>query len=118
MQLVNKANESILANNVEIAGDFIKRLKGLMGRPGLNEGEAMLLYPCSSIHTFFMNFPIDAIFIDRNAVVLKTIENMKPYKISPVIKNSYMVIELPAGCLSSTGTTVGQHLEIIMNKGR
>jgi len=116
VQLVNKANGSILANNVEIAADFVKRLRGLLGRPGLNEGEAMLLYPCSSIHTFFMNFPIDALFIDRNAIVLKTIENMKPNRISPVIKKSYMVVELPAGSLSSTGTTVGHHLKINLNE--
>ena len=116
MQLINKTNGTILADNVEIAGNFMKRLKGLMGRPGLNKGEALILYPCRSIHTFFMNFPIDALFIDRNAFVLKIIENMKPYKISPVIKKSYMVVELPAGCLSSTGTTAGHHLEIIMSK--
>ncbi len=116
MQLVNKANGSILANNVEIAGNFTKRLKGLMGRPGLNEGEAIIIYPCRSIHTFFMNFPIDALFIDRNAIVLKIIENMRPNRISPVIKRSYMVVELPAGCISSTGTTVGHHLKINLNK--
>lgn len=116
MQLINKTNGSILANNVEMAGNFTKRLKGLMGRPVLKRGEAMILYPCSSIHTFFMNFPIDVLFIDRNAVVLKTIENMKPYRISPVIKESYMVVELPAGCLSATSTTAGHHLEIILDK--
>lgn len=73
MQLVNKSNGNILANNIEIAGDFIKRLRGLQGRSGLNKGEALLLYPCSSIHTFFMNFPIDALFIDRNAIVLSNL---------------------------------------------
>ncbi len=116
MQIVNKVNGKVLANNVEIAGNFTKRLKGLLGRTGLNRGESMILYPCSSIHTYFMNFPIDVLFINRDAVVLKTIENMKPYKISPLIKESYMVVELPAGCLSATGTTAGHHLEIILNK--
>ncbi|NLI13848.1 DUF192 domain-containing protein [Pelotomaculum propionicicum] len=116
MQLINKTNGNILANNVEMAGTFMKRLKGLMGRPYLSKGGAMILFPCSSIHTFFMNFPIDALFVDRNSIVIKTIENMKPSKISPVIKKSYMVVELPAGSLSSTRTSVGHHLEIIKDK--
>jgi len=115
MQLINKTNGNVLADNIEVASNFKKRLKGLMGRPGLNRGEAMILYPCKSIHTFFMNFPIDVLFLDRKTVVLKTIENIKPFSLSPVITNSHMVVELPAGRIAATGTTVGNHLEIIVN---
>lgn len=115
MQLVNITNGSVLANSIELANTFKKRLKGLIGRHGLNCGEAVILYPCNSIHTFFMKFPIDVLFVDKEAVVLKTMENIKPFSLSPRITNSYMVVELPAGRLAATGTTAGNHLEIIVN---
>ena len=116
MQLVNSTNGVLLADNIELATSFKKRLKGLIGRPSLNHGEAFILLPCNSIHTFFMNFSIDVLFVDKDAVVLQALENMRPFRFSPIISRSYMVVELPAGCLAATDTGTGHRVEIIVKE--
>ncbi|OPY55963.1 MAG: hypothetical protein A4E55_02283 [Pelotomaculum sp. PtaU1.Bin035] len=116
MLLVNLTNETILADHIEVASSFNKRLKGLIGRSSLNHGEALILLPCNSIHTFFMNFPIDILFIDKEMVVLQAIKNIRPFRFSPVIHRSHMVIELPAGRLAATGAGVGHHLQFIFKE--
>lgn len=112
MQLINLSNGSILADKIEVADNFKKRLKGLIGRPGLNHGEAFVLLPCKSIHTCFMNFPIDVLFIDKEGRVLRTLEHVKPFKFSPIVSRSYLVVELPAGCIAATGTAAGHQMQI------
>lgn len=116
MKLINLTNGSVLADKIEVASNFKKRLKGLIGRPGLNQGEALILLPCSSIHTCFMTFPIDVLFVDKDAVVLHALGNMKPFRLSPVISRSYMAIELPAGRIAATGTTAGHRLQLIVKE--
>ena len=113
MRLINSTNGAALADNVEVASNFIKRLQGLIGVSALNQGEALLLYPCNCIHTFFMKFPIDVLFINKDAAILHTFENMKPFRFSPIIRASYMVVELPAGRLSSTGTAAGNQVRLV-----
>lgn len=113
MKLINSANGAVLADNIEVAGNFKKRLKGLIGASALNHGDALILYPCNCIHTFFMKFPIDVLFVNKDAAILHTFENMKPFRFSPIIRASYMVVELPAGRLSSTGTAAGNHVQLV-----
>jgi len=116
MQLVNSSNGIVLASHVEVAKSFIKRLKGLIGRRGLEKGEALILLPCNCIHTCFMSFPIDILFIDREMSVLHIMENIKPFRFSPIITRSYLVAELPAGSLADTGTSPGDSLQFIVKE--
>lgn len=116
MQLVNVTNGTVLADHIEVASNFKKRLKGLIGRPGLNQGEAFILLPCNSIHTCFMSFPIDVLFVDKAAVVLQSLENMRPFKLSPIIHHSYMVVELPAGRIAATCTGTGHRLQLMVKE--
>ncbi len=116
MKLVNLTNSLLLADKIEVAGNFRKRLKGLIGRRRLNQGEALILLPCNSIHTCFMNFPIDVLFVDKKAMVLQTLEDVKPFRFSSVVPKSYMVVELPAGCLAATGTRAGHRLQLKLRR--
>lgn len=95
-----------------MADSFKKRLKGLIGDPGLKYGEALILVPCKSIHTCFMTFCIDVIFASKEMVILHTMENVSPFKFSPLIAHSHMVIELPAGRLAATGARAGHQLQL------
>jgi len=113
MQLVNLINQTVLADKIELANSFSKRLNGLIGRSGLNKGEALILFPCNAVHTFFMKFPIDVIFLDQEAVILEVVENLKPYRFSPIIVKAKYVIELPAGHITTTGTVKGHRLQIL-----
>ena len=63
-----------------VARTFFERIRGLIGTKSLPEGEGMLILRCNSIHTFFMSFPIDAAFLDRDGNVVKTVRNIRPWR--------------------------------------
>jgi len=118
MQLINITNGAVLADVVQIAGNFMTRLKGLIGRTGLESDEAFIIQPCKAVHTCFMSFPIDVIFLNNESYILSTMENMQPYSFSPIVTGSHMVIELPAGRLAATLTGVGHQLKLLMKESR
>jgi len=88
--------ESEIVAEMFIADTFIKRFLGFMFRKTPHH-EAILIKPCNSIHTFFMRFPIDVLFLNENMEVIKKIEGMKPGKVIMPQKNGIMVIEGGAG---------------------
>lgn len=89
-------NGEIAYPQIEVADDFWQRFCGLMGRKQLEDGEGLLLRHCSSIHTCFMKFSIDVVYLDRNFKVLDY-ETVRPWKIGSLIKGAHHVLELPAG---------------------
>ena len=88
-----------LAQQVEVATSFFKRLKGLMFRAKLEQGTALLLSPCPQIHTCFMRFPLDVVFLDKNNTVVYIMENLKPWRLSPIVYRAAKTLEMPAGTL-------------------
>ena len=70
----------ILGVRAKIARTFFERAKGLIGVKSLPPGEGLLILRCNSIHTFFMSFPIDATFLDRNDAVVKVVRNIRPWR--------------------------------------
>lgn len=79
-----------------VADTFLKRLLGYMFRREPHH-DAILFNPCSSIHTFFMKFDIDVLFIDENMIVIKKIENLRPWKVIMPVKGASIVIEAKTG---------------------
>ena len=110
MILLNEHKKTILASRCYSANSFFSRLKGLMGEKSLPEGTGLIITPCNSIHMFFMKFPLDAVFIDKNSRVIHIIENLRPWKVSRLIVKARSVIELPQGTVSRTGTSLGDVL--------
>jgi uncharacterized protein len=78
----------------------------------IERGEGMLIDPCSSIHTFWMRFPIDVIYVDREGRVVRADRSMKPWRIGPVFTGSRWVVELPSGTIDATGTQIGDLLQV------
>lgn len=111
MNLINKKNGKILASNLEIADNPFKRLTGLLGRKGLNKGEGLHIIPCGSIHSFFMKFRFDAVFINKKNEVVYLIEDMPAWRVSKICFSGYSVIELPSGTINETETNIGDVLE-------
>ena len=70
----------ILGIDAEVAERFTERLRGLIGRDGLEHGRGMLIVRCNCIHTFFMRFPIDATFLDRQGNVVKVVRSIRPWR--------------------------------------
>lgn len=101
MKIVNLSSEKILANNALMADTFWSRLKGLLGRNTLPPGEALILQPCLSVHTCFMKFSIDIVFLDQQGRVVKLHENLPPWRFTPIVRNATTVVELPAGTIKA-----------------
>ncbi len=115
MQIVNISNGRVLAYDAHAANSFGKRLKGLLGQKFFERGDALVISPCQQIHSYGMKFKFDAIFVDKEMRVIHVLETIPPFKISPFIKKAYMVIELPAGTVASSGTVYNHQL--IFQKG-
>ena len=102
-------------NNVEIllfdANRFVLRLRGLIGRE-INDFKGLMLTPCNQIHTFFMNYPIDAVFLSDENIILHIEENMAPNKIGKKIKNAKKVVELKSGISKQLGLGIGNKINI------
>jgi len=82
-----------------VANNFFTRLKGLLGRRFMPAGEALVIYPCNSIHTFFMKFNIDVVFLDKNLMIKRVIRNLKPFRAVPYVKGAYYAVEMAGGTL-------------------
>ena len=94
-----------------VARNPLTRMRGLLGRRGLAQGEGLLLEPAGSIHTFFMRFPIDVVFLDRALVVLGIHDTIDPWRTASQ-RGAKIVLELPAGESSRRGLVVGDQLTL------
>jgi len=83
---------------------------GLMGRRELPDGSGLYLRPCSSIHMFFMRFPIDVAFVDKDFRVVRLYHGLRPWRVSRVVRRAKAAIELPSGALARAGVGVGDTL--------
>lgn len=99
MVLIEANSGAVVAHRVRIADRWWSRLRGLLGRSSLAEGEALVLSPCSSIHTLGMRFPIDVIFVDAEGVIRCLAERVPPWRLGPICPGSRHAIELPAGTI-------------------
>jgi uncharacterized protein len=98
-----------LCHRCEVADTALRRVRGLLGRTGLDRGEAMLLRPAPSIHTCFMKFPIDAVFVDRDLRVVGVSEQIPPWRFARA-RGTHSVIELAAGECRRLGIATGDRL--------
>lgn len=84
-----------------------------MGQERLPEGDALLLMPESSIHTFFMRFPLDLLYLSRDFEVLRATREMPPWQVGPLYtKRCHAILELPPGVIAATQTQVGDRLTL------
>jgi uncharacterized protein len=111
--LKNKENGNVISEDVSVANNFFKRLKGLMFTKELSPKSGLYIYPCSEIHTYFMNYNIDVLYLDINNKILAMDEDMKPGKIGKHQKGAVAVVELPSGRAKETNTKIGQVVEFV-----
>ncbi len=112
VKVTNKTRGTILAHKAHIANTPISRLRGLLGRNGLNQGEGLIIKPCSSIHTWFMRFTIDAVFLNKGNRVVSVARSLPPWRLFGTLFKGKMVIELPAGEATKSQTENGDMIEI------
>ncbi len=110
MKIVNRTRDVELADRAWVAMTARARMKGLLGRDGLEPGQALYISPCTSIHSFFMRFVFDAVFIAADGTALHLIPRMKKWRMSKIVPRAAGVIELPAGVLEESGTVKGDRI--------
>lgn len=110
MTLMNRNKATVMAHSVQVAGTFWRRLKGLLGTKSFPAGQALIIQPCASVHTFGMQYAIDVVFLDATHRVVKIVSNMEPNRVASASRASY-VVELAAGTVSRTVTAMGDVIE-------
>lgn len=106
----NLTRDRVLGEGVAEAVSFLGRLRGLLGKDGLAQGEGLWISPCSSIHSFGMRFEFDAVFLGADRRVVGLYERFRRNRISRVFWSARGVLELPAGTIERTGTEVGDEI--------
>ena len=106
----NLTRSTELGHSIAVANTSSARNKGLLKQSGLLDGHGLWLVPCEGIHTFFMKFAIDLVYIDRKKQVRKVVRGVTPWRLSVCI-SAHSVIELPAGSAEKSLTQTGDQLE-------
>ena len=107
----NVSRGTLLGDAIDKADTSATRKKGLLSREGLDPGTGLWIVPCEGVHTFFMKFALDLVYIDRKKVVRKAVRNVAPWRMSLCLP-AHSVIELPVGVIEASGTQKGDQLEI------
>ena len=101
-----------MAENLVLANTALKRLRGLLGRSSLPLHEALWLRPCNSIHTLWMRFAIDVIFLDRQLRIVRLVENLHPFRLTTPTWQAASVIEMAAHSIARLHLQVGDELRV------
>jgi uncharacterized protein len=108
----NSSRGTVLAEHVDVANTLVGRLRGLLGTDTLPPQHGLLIEPCRQVHTYFMRYALDLVFLDGNRRVLRTVADVLPGRVSPHVRGADAVLELPAGTLASTPAGQGDQLVI------
>jgi len=107
--LRNTRTGHVVGAHLELAGESASRRRGLLGRDRLDEGQALVIVPCGAVHTFFMRFAIDVLFVAKDGRVVKCAHDVKPWRIAAAL-TAHAAIETSAGTLRRCGTRRGDRL--------
>jgi uncharacterized membrane protein (UPF0127 family) len=107
----NATRNTELGDSIGIANTSATRRTGLLKHTHLGPGEGLWIVPCESVHTFFMKFAIDLVYLDREHIVRKVRHAVGPWRMSACL-SAHSIIELPAGTVKASSTVAGDKLEI------
>jgi uncharacterized membrane protein (UPF0127 family) len=107
--LVNERTHTAVATAVELASTRATRRRGLLGRDSLDPSSALVLTPCLAVHTAFMRFPIDIVFLDQDGFTVKLVADLQPWRMAAAAR-AHSVIELAAGTLRRHAIALGDRL--------
>jgi hypothetical protein len=112
MQLIHQNSGQVVCPEIKLATSILQRFFGLMGKPALPTGQGLWLEPCDSIHSCFMRFCFDAIFLSKEGEIVHLIQGMRPWRMSPILFKSNVVVELPQGSIEQAGLKIGDKLSL------
>ena len=110
VQVRNADRDTVLGAEVEVADDWWRRLRGLLGRPPLKQGEGLLISPCRSVHMYGMKFGLDVVFLSRDGRVVGLYEALAPNRLTRWHREALHALEVPSGTIARSGTRLGDRL--------
>ena len=110
VRVVNTRDERELGARIGLADGWLARLRGMLARPAPGPGEGLLLTPCSSVHMYGMRFPLDVAFLDGRGTVVAIYPSLAPGSRTRWHRNAAHALELSAGALVKSGTSIGDVL--------
>lgn len=102
----------VICRKMAVADDLFSRMKGLMFSEKLPDCDGFLITPCNSIHTFFMLYSLDVLFLDRDFKIVKAVYDLRPWRMSWIYFRAHQVLEMKAGTLKKDLKT-GDILEAV-----
>jgi uncharacterized membrane protein (UPF0127 family) len=108
---VRNAAGDVVCERCEVPKSSFARARGLLGRSGLEPGDGMLIDAAPSVHTFFMRFPIDVVFLDRDWKVVRVVDRLRPWRVAGA-RRAVAALELPAGAAAEAGIEEGDVLSL------
>src|SRR5215470_9796589 len=109
----NDTRRTVLAEAADVANTSATRRTGLLKHERLEQGQGLWIVPCESVHTFFMKFPIDLVYLDKRHRVKKVRHAVPAWRLSACL-SAHSILELPAGTAEKSGTLPGD--ELVMEK--
>jgi len=110
VRVVNTRGNRELGTRIGLADSWLARLRGMLARPAPGPGEGLLLTPCSSVHMYGMRFPLDVAFLDGRGAVVAMYPSLAPGSRTRWHRNAAHALELSAGALVESGTSIGDVL--------
>jgi uncharacterized membrane protein (UPF0127 family) len=117
-QAFNQTRQLYLATDLAVAETHWSRLRGLLGtgESDFRNGCGLWIRPCRGVHTLAMRYPIDVVYLDRSSTVVHLERDLRPWRFAPVRMQAASVLELPRNTVASTGTALGDRIEIRMKE--
>ena len=114
----NRTRTTYLATDLVIARTHWSRFRGLMATDSshFSRGQGLWITPSHGIHTFAMRFPIDAVYLDRERLVIHIEEGLKPWRMAAIRVHATSVLELPTGTVEDSRTALGDQVDILMER--
>lgn len=103
----------IVLKKIARADNLFTKSLGVIGWKDFGEKNGLLLTGTNSIHTYFVRFPLDLVFLDKNMKVIKLVKNLKPFRISPIVWSAKHVLEMPTNSIKKFSINVGDEINLL-----
>ena len=113
MRALNVSKAMVIVSDLKEAAGFCERFVGLMGKSRLDKDEGLWMARCRAIHTFWMKFPLDVVFLDKDFIVKKTVIGLRPFRPVVSCRDAEGVLELPEGTIERARIQIGDRVEIV-----
>jgi uncharacterized protein len=110
VRVVNESRQKVLGGRIRVAHTLGSRMRGFILSTPPAAGEGLFLAPCRGVHTYWMRFPLDVLFLDEHGGVIAAHAGLAPGRRTPIYRTARFALELPEGAIQSTDTAVGDRL--------